>query len=386
MSVRRRILAFEPWDGGSHAAVRRSIERHSRHAWTWVTLPDRGWRWRMRTGAFTLAERAAPHAGERFDAILAAGLLSLPDLLAALRRPPWPRTTAGRAWPPPAILLMHENQAAYPAGPEGGDDRDAHLVLVNLASIAAADAVIWNSDWNRRSLADGVRTMRLRRLDPDPPSAFAPEAIASCGTVIWPPVEPPAAGAPRRGDPAADAPIRVAWPHRWEHDKGPDELLELARAARRRARRGEAPPIRWVLLGERRARVPPALETLRAELGDDVEHDGFVADERAYRRRLRSCDWVLSTARHEFFGIAVVEALLEGCLPWLPDRLSYPELLPPVARGLSPWSPPADPDAVRAAIRRHLEPARAANAVARIDAVVDGLVTASDDGGARAGT
>jgi glycosyltransferase involved in cell wall biosynthesis len=37
---------------------------------------------------------------------------------------------------------------------------------------------------------------------------------------------------------------------------------------------------------------------------------------------------VVSTALQENFGIAVVEAAACGCLPLLPHRLSYPELLP----------------------------------------------------------
>jgi glycosyltransferase involved in cell wall biosynthesis len=39
-------------------------------------------------------------------------------------------------------------------------------------------------------------------------------------------------------------------------------------------------------------------------------------------------DIVISTAWQENFGIAVVEAMAHGCLPLLPDRLSYPEILP----------------------------------------------------------
>ena len=43
---------------------------------------------------------------------------------------------------------------------------------------------------------------------------------------------------------------------------------------------------------------------------------------------LQSADIVISTADHEFYGISILEAVQAGAFPLLPNRLSYPELIP----------------------------------------------------------
>ncbi len=50
-----------------------------------------------------------------------------------------------------------------------------------------------------------------------------------------------------------------------------------------------------------------------------MAHFGY-ADEAQYAALLHRADVVVSTALHEFFGVAVVEAIYCGCFPMLPRR------------------------------------------------------------------
>jgi glycosyltransferase involved in cell wall biosynthesis len=356
-----RILAFNPFDGGSHRAVRESISRWSRHEWTWVTRPGRAWKWRMRLAALEMIEmaRGAGALDLEWDALFVTSMLSAADLVAALPLPL--RAT-------PVILYMHENQAAYPAGhaTPSSAARDVHFALTNLTSMHAAQLVIWNSEWNRSSFAEGIGTI----LAHAPDLALAGGCAPCASAVAWPPVEAPPAGVAAADDRAITEPVRVAWPHRWEHDKDPDALLAIAEEISARI------DVRWTILGRRFRDCPPALEAFARRFADRIDHFGYAEDRTDYWRRLARCDWVLSTARHEFFGIAVAEALLAGCLPWLPERLSYVEILPPAARGLSPLAPPEDESLpiLRAAIRAHLAAATAPRAVARLDALAESVL------------
>ena len=63
---------------------------------------------------------------------------------------------------------------------------------------------------------------------------------------------------------------------------------------------------------------------------DRLVHVGHLDRERYLELLVRS-SVVASTAVHEFFGIAMVEAMAAGLVPLLPRALSYPEL---VARGV----------------------------------------------------
>ena len=107
--------------------------------------------------------------------------------------------------------------------------------------------------------------------------------------------------------PGGEGALRIAYNHRWEHDKDPRAfLLACAEAVR------SGSSLELVLLGERYADSPAGLESLLAELAPQIVHEGFAADRASYATLLGSCDVVASTARHEVFGMAVAEGRAAG--------------------------------------------------------------------------
>ena len=78
-----KILALEPYHGGSHKAFLEDWRTHSRHEWTILGLPARKWKWRMRHAAVTLADRVRKElaAGRRWERLLCSDMLNLAEFL-----------------------------------------------------------------------------------------------------------------------------------------------------------------------------------------------------------------------------------------------------------------------------------------------------------------
>jgi glycosyltransferase involved in cell wall biosynthesis len=115
----------------------------------------------------------------------------------------------------------------------------------------------------------------------------------------------------------------VLWNHRWEHDKNPEFFFRTIYKLDK-----EGLDFRLVVLGQSYRESPGIFEEARKRFGQRLLHFGYAHSQEEYARWLKSCDIVVSTAVHEFFGIAVIEAVRAGCMPLLPCRLSYPELFP----------------------------------------------------------
>ncbi|NJN81773.1 MAG: glycosyltransferase, partial [Caldilineaceae bacterium] len=115
----------------------------------------------------------------------------------------------------------------------------------------------------------------------------------------------------------------ILWNQRWEYDKRPDRFFDLLYRLR-----AEGIPFRLLVAGENFRQTPAEFEEAHAELAGQIDHWGFVNSYAEYADLLRQADLVISTADHEFFGISVLEAIVAGAFPLLPNRLSYPELIP----------------------------------------------------------
>ncbi len=312
----RTILAVEPWLGGSHARTLESWRRHSAHEVQVVGLSGRRWRWRMRDGARALAEQVAERV-EPPDVLWASDYVDVPTLYGFL---------PGSWGEVPLVLYFHENQLTYPRAPgqpEPDPERDRHFSYTHVLSCLRASRVLFNSDFHRREFTAAALEF-LRRLPSSAPRARFEQRLRQAA-VVGPGVELDAI--PLGAGPERDAPLALAFPHRWEHDKDPAAFLEAVQcaAAQGLAERG----FELHLFGQRYAELPAGVAERLAALRPHVVSDGYLDSFADYAAALGRADVVVSTARHEFYGMAVLEALAAGCAPLLPDRLSYPEILGP---------------------------------------------------------
>jgi glycosyltransferase involved in cell wall biosynthesis len=308
----RTIWLLSPYHTGSHRAWADGYRRHSRHRIELLTMAGRFWKWRMQGGAVELAEQARDRlaAGERPDLILATDMVNLPAWLGFMR---------GRLSPSiPIVLYMHENQLTYPWRP--GEKPDLTYAMINWLSQQCADHILFNSRYHLESWFD--EAPRLLKHFPDYNHLHRVETVAGKSRVLPVGIEA-AAIARRNATPSSLGGPLILWNQRWEYDKRPDRFFDLL------YRLEEAGvSFRVAVAGENFRNIPAEFERARLRLEDRIDHWGYVDSRRAYVELLAQADLVISTAEHEFFGISILEAVAAGAFPLLPNRLSYPELIP----------------------------------------------------------
>lgn len=305
-----RILALEPYYGGSHRSVLDALMAHIDVDWTLLTLPARKWKWRMRGAAITMADRVAQiRADDRnadWDLLFCSTFLNLAEF----------KGLCPSIAHLPAIVYFHENQLLYPNRHTA--EWDLQFPLTNITSALSADGCVFNTRWNLDGFVAEIPT--FLKAFPDHHPAGVADRIAGRSVVIAPPFDP----SPFDSVPVSRGEVpRIIWPHRWEHDKNPHEFFEALRLLAARGLEFEV-----VIAGQAFRETEEEFRRMTDSLPGRIVWCGQPSTKEQYAELLASSDIAVSTALNEFFGLAMIEACHSGCYPVVPDRLAYPELYP----------------------------------------------------------
>ncbi len=302
-----QIVFLEPYYGGSHRTFLDGL-RKLPHDFVLHTLPANRWKWRMRL--------AAPF----FAGQVRRGLIDLTNAT-AIACSSFLDVAAFKGLLPlhhqhlPLHVYFHENQFAYPVQKE--DPRDVHFALTNFTTALCADSLAFNSAYNLESFLNGCQQLLVN--NDDMRLADYQAQIRAKSRVLPPGLDFTEIDQGATGRKSAQVPI-IVWNHRWEHDKDPEFFFQTLFALK-----AEGVSFRLIVLGESFRQRPKIFAEAQQILADKILHFGYVSSRSEYLAWLARADLVVSTARHEFFGISVLEAVRAGCCPLLPRRLAYPE-------------------------------------------------------------
>lgn len=312
-----KVLALEPFYGGSHRAFLDGLVQHSRHEILPITMTARFWKWRMQGGAVTLARKALLAWDDGFepDVIFASDMVNLPAFVSLTR---------DKLSDVPVIFFLHENQLTYPLRP--GNDRDYTYAYINYLGCLTADRVVFNSQFHYNEFHEALPAML--RIFPDythfqtVPKIRKKSSVLHLGIKLLEHDALDDSFPARSWGPGMKPPV-ILWNQRWEYDKNPEAFFRLMNRLD-----DVGCKFRLILAGEHFEEQPEEFDLAFQRYADRILHYGYAEDFNEYSQLLHRSDLVVSTSIHEFFGIAIMEAIYCGCHPLLPDRLTYPEMIP----------------------------------------------------------
>jgi len=320
-----KVLLLSAYDADSHKRWRKGlVAAFPDWQWTVLTLPPRYFSWRIRGNSLTWARgEAGQTLKQKWDLIIATSMTDLSAL----------RGLVSELVGVPTVVYFHENQFAYPLS--SGAFQSIEPQLLNIYTALAGDLLLFNSEYNRRTMIEGAGKLLKRFPDCVPPGICG--EIEQKSQVLPVPLEDSLFKKNKtvadfswnhrweygyQGEIPKDALI-ISWAARWEYDKGADRLLKILQGLKKNK-------VDFLLnmMGQSFRNSPNEFEQIKREFAQNLLVVGYVDDTETYWQTLQNSHVFISTAYHEFQGLAVMEAVVAGCIPLVPDEQCYPEFYP----------------------------------------------------------
>lgn len=177
---------------------------------------------------------------------------------------------------------------------------------MDIDCIESADRILFNSEYQKLDMAHLLRDYAL---------GSAGDISTDTSELVETSVVIPRFVRPSNVEVSVRPGGHVLWNHRWSLEKGTDELLHLDSLLR---------DANWD--GQIFCTAPkPFWNKITTE--SNLRFVGWL-NRTDYDLLIKRCGMILSTSRHENYGISVIEGILSGCHPVLPKKQVYPELIP----------------------------------------------------------
>ena len=276
------------------------INNLPRYKWTFLTLPPRKFSWRIRGNALSWMAEKHEELSKEYDTIIATSMVDFATLLGL-----YPHLGKSNK-----VIYFHENQFEYPLSKNNGHS-NVESMMVNLYGALAADKVVFNSKYNRSSFLDGSKYL-LKKINDHSPLSIIDQIEKKSSLLPVPICNKSAENVPKIKN-------SIIWNHRWEYDKNPEDFYQALKILK-----GKDINFTLIMMGIEFKNSPPVFQKIKSDFENDILCWGYQTQDE-YIKWLTQGEIIISTAIHEFQGLAVMEGVQYGAIPVVPNRLSYPE-------------------------------------------------------------
>ncbi len=305
MPTRSKILLLSAYNTPSHNSwCKGLVENFPEYNWGYLQLTPRFFSWRIRGNPLSFIHTNEEKLTQDYDLIVATSMVDLATICGI-----FPNLARCRK-----VVYFHENQFAYPQPPN--TPLRLEPLMVNLYSAVAADQIVFNTNFNYQSFFSGVFDF-LKKMPDLTPIKYI-ESIKEKCQVLPVPLQP--VNSQQKIEKISNS---IIWNHRWEYDKNPELFFSACKILQQRKI-----DFKLIVMGQQFRQSPEVFNQAKELFAENILCWGEQTRED-YKSWLAKGEFVISTAIHEFQGLAVMEAVQHGAIPIIPNRLSYPEIFPP---------------------------------------------------------